>query len=254
MSPGQLQGLKTHVRDGKPIERSGANRLYGYQDVGEDGYVMPNVFHTHGKGSNEHVHRSVVPHHLVHPGLAYGADIPSRSNVSLGGINDPTLGTVLSSDTLRSAKYSDTLQPNQHPEQMENQRLSSSLFIASSLPGTPYYGQTHRSLYDQPNYRPTAMASSDTVRNTDAMESYRTSEFESNLQAKESHKSQSHAHLYAEELHNSRIDPHLQHHSLQTGSLESHVNSDLHREQSYGSHDHLSSGVVSMSLHVDNKD
>ncbi|MCJ1377267.1 hypothetical protein MMC17_000359 [Xylographa soralifera] len=170
MSARQHQMIETHVRDGMPMEAmegSGAKWLFEFQNIGEDGYVMPSVFSTHCEGSHEHVHRSVVPHHLVHPGLAYGANALSRTDASLGGTNDPTPYPVLPFDTL---------QPSQFPELMEPQRLSSTLFIASSLPGAPYYGQTGRSPYDQAYHHQTALTSSDAGPNLGGMEGDRTSE------------------------------------------------------------------------------
>ena len=222
MSAGQLRGVDTHVRDGRPLERRSANWLFEFQNIGGDGYVMPSVFSTHDQGSNEHVHRSVVPHHLVHPGLAYGANAMMRTSTPSGEMNDLTPSTVLPSDTLQPSQHldnmepqrdltpypvlaSDTLQPSQHSDNMEPQRLQESFFLASSLPGAPYYGQTRRSPYHGASYRQTAMAASDNQPNTGAMEGDRTGELGSNPQTRPS---RSRVNLYAEESHDlGRLTP-----------------------------------------------
>ncbi|MCJ1435968.1 hypothetical protein MMC27_005344 [Xylographa pallens] len=242
----QLQEVDTHVRDGRPLERRSANWLFDFQDLGEDGYVMPSVFSTHDEGSNEHVHRSVVPHHLVHPGLAYGANAMLRTSTPLGEMNDLTPYPVLPSDTL---------QPSHHPDNMEPQSLQESFFFTSSLPGAPYYGQTRRSPYHQASYRQTAMAASNTDSNAGAMEGDRTGELGSNLQTR---LSRSRANLYAEEFHELRnIDPRLRTPNLQPAFQEAHLDTHLQAEQSRGSRNDpasLSSGAafnMEANLHVD---
>ena len=260
MNRDQLQG-GTYGRDGQPLEGSGANWLFNFQDVGSDGYVKPSVFSTHNERSQE-VQRSVVPHQLIHPGLALGTDAPYGPSTLMRGMNTLTSDFILPSHTLH---------PNLYSNPMDPPRVPSNFFIASSLPGAPYYGQTGNIPYDQAQQRQRSMTSSNTIPEIDRMKGDGTSEFGPYLPTRDSHRPQIPAHHHAEDIQHSQIDPHLQDrrvqdhhhqdHRLQdprphTEVQESFVRSDL-REQAHEPHNaaaSLSSGVVSMPHHMRNKD
>ncbi|MCJ1287193.1 hypothetical protein MMC26_006541 [Xylographa opegraphella] len=252
MTPQQLKDLETYVRDGKPLNDGGVNWMFEFQDVGEDGYVMPSVFYTHGEGSNEHIHRAVVPHHSVHPGLAHGPNAPFRTNAPGGGMNDPMSDSLLPSDTSQPRQSSVKLQPGQNLDNMAPRGPPPSFYIASSLPGAPLYGRTGGYSDDEAHFPQAAMASSDTVPNTGTKEGDRTSEFgpalptndflkSKNHATNASFKSKNHAHLYAENTHGLPIDPRLTKPVLQPAFQESPARSGLHKEQSHGSHNHAAS-------------
>ncbi|MCJ1394760.1 hypothetical protein MMC18_007640 [Xylographa bjoerkii] len=210
MSREQRQGIETHVRDGRPLEERSVDWLFPFEDhvIGEDGYILPSVFSVHGEDSNSHVHRSVVPSHLVHPGLAYG-------------MNDQTSDPVSPPNAPQVSEY---------PELMESNELPPNFFIASSLPGAPYYGQTRRSPYDQAYHRQTAMASSDTLHNTDAVENDNVGELHSNLQTEQSHELRVHSNPHTGESHGSRFS------NFQTeASHVSGTHSNSYAEESHGS-------------------
>ncbi|MCJ1400621.1 hypothetical protein MMC11_003828 [Xylographa trunciseda] len=235
MSPEQHQGVETHVRDGMPLEGRSVNWLFPFPDrvIGPEGYVLPTVYSVHGEGSNEHVHRSVVPNHWVHPGLAHGANTQARTNPPFGKMNDSTLDPMLPGHTPQQIAYpdlpSDTPQQSAYPYPMEPNGLPNTFFIASSLPGASKYGQTHRPPYSQINYHEKAMASSDTLVRTDAVGDDHAGEHDADLQIGDSHESQIRSNLQARESYMSRIGS-----SFQTEeSFESRVQPNLHAGESY---------------------
>ena len=175
MTPQQYQGVEAYVRDGRPLDQTDPNWLFRWEDAvkGEGGQILPTVFFAeHSDDSKAQVRRSVVPSHLVYPGLAHGPNAQARTDTPLA-MNDPTPDCNLLSDAPAFTTY---------PELRDSEQLSPNFFIASPFPGAPYYGQTRRSPYNRAYYREMTMSSANTVIRADAVENDHAGDLDSNLQ------------------------------------------------------------------------